>query len=308
MKHLLIALLFLLSSTLQAQTGTASAVLPFTGKEGAPESAGMSSARLQQIDKLFQESINKGWMAGASTIIIRNSKIVYHKATGYNDVDTKTPLKRDAIFRIASQTKAITSIAVMMLYEEGKLLLDEPVSKYIPEFKNPKVLDSFIVRDSSYTAKQAKREITIRHLLTHTSGIDYPMIGSKNMRAIYAKAGISSGLGMEQSRIGENIKKLAALPLINDPGEKFVYSLSTDVLGYLVEVVSGMSLADFFQKRIFEPLGMNDTYFYLPKEKQQRLATLFTEDSTGHIHKSADRIRGFNVNFPAVKGNYYSDG
>ncbi|MBD0297410.1 MAG: serine hydrolase [Flavisolibacter sp.] len=309
MKNLLIALLFVLSSAVQAQTGSTSAVLPFVIKEGAPESAGMSSVKLQQIDKLFQESINKGWMAGASTIIIRNGKIVYHKATGYNDIDSKTPLKRDAIFRIASQTKAITSIAIMMLYEEGKLLLDEPVSKYIPEFKNPKVLDSFIVKDSSYTTKPAKSEITIRQLLTHTSGLDYPSIGSPKMRAIYAKGGISSGIGMEYSKIGDNVKRLAVLPLVRQPGEGFTYSLSTDVLGYLVEVVSGLTLDQFFRQRIFAPLGMNDTYFYLPKEKYGRLAALYTEDTATHrVKKSPKTVNGFNADYPAAEGTFYSGG
>src|SRR6185295_16352214 len=184
-------------------------------------------------------------------------KIVYYKGLGYDDIDKKTPMKKDAICRIASQTKAITSTAVMMLYEEGKILLNDPVTKYIPEFKNPKVLDKFNQADTTYTTVPAKREITIRDLLTHTSGIGYAQIGSKPMNAIYAKAGIVAGIGMSGKPIlGDIMKKLGPLPLFNQPGEKFTYGLNTDLLGYLVEVVSGKSLAEFFRTRIFEPLGM----------------------------------------------------
>src|SRR5690606_33940078 len=200
----------------------------------------------------------------------KDGKIVYHKAIGYNDLDKKTPLKRDAIFRIASQTKAITSVAVMMLYEEGKFLLKDPISKYIPEFAKPRVLDKFNAEDTTYTTVPTKREITIHDLLTHTSGIGYAQIGSKEANAIYAKNGIVGGIGVGQILLADKIKKLGTLPLFHQPGEQWTYGLNTDVLGYLVEVASGMSLDEFFRKKIFEPLGMKDTYFYLPREKYNR--------------------------------------
>ena len=276
--------------------------------EAKPETAGVSSERLQRIDKLIGEYVNNKWVAGAATIIVRNGKIVYYKGIGYDDIDKKIPMKRDAIFRIASQTKAITSTAVMILYEEGKFLLDDPISKYIPEFKNPKVLDKFNEADSSYTTVPAKREITIRDLLTHTSGIDYAVIGSKNMSAIYAKAGIPSGLDAKDMTLGPEMKKLAALPLAHQPGEKWTYSLSIDVLGYFVEVISGMTLSDFFKKRIFEPLGMKDTYFYIPTEKHNRLATLYTEDSLHQLMKSPEMQNGLRANYPNTNGTYYSGG
>src|SRR5688572_16755369 len=139
-----------------------------------PEEAGMSSERLARIDKMIDEHLKNSWIPGAVVLIVRNGKIAYYKAYGYSDVENKVALKKDDIFRIASQTKAITSCAVMMLWEEGKFLLDEPVSKYIPEFKNPTVLKTFNPADSSYTTEPAKSEITIRQLLTHSSGIDYP--------------------------------------------------------------------------------------------------------------------------------------
>jgi len=280
-------------------------------KEANPESAGMSSERLKRIDKALQEYVDKKWIAGGSAIIARDGKIIYYKALGYDDVENKTSLKRDAIFRIASQTKAITSVAVMMLYEEGKFLLKDPVSKYIPEYKNQQVLDKFNPADSTYTTVPAKRDITIHDLLTHTSGIGYAQIGSKEATAIYAKNGIVGGIGVGQIILGDKMKKLGSLPLLHQPGEQWTYGLNTDLLGYLVEVVSGMSLDDFFRKKIFEPLGMKDTYFYLPKEKYSRLASLYTEDSLKQVIKAAASfdIKGdFSSNYPATPGTYFSGG
>ncbi|HTQ64321.1 MAG TPA: serine hydrolase domain-containing protein [Puia sp.] len=296
-----------LSILLFLSSFTQTSVYP-TIKEANPESAAMSPDRLKRIDQLVNEYVNNKWIAGAAAIIVRDGKIVYYKGLGFDDIDKKIPMKRDEIFRIASQTKAITSTAVLILYEEGKFLLDDPVSKYIPEFKNPKVVDKFNLADSSYTTVPAKREITIRDLLTHTSGIDYAVIGSKTMSAIYAKAGIPSGIDGGNRILGNEIKKLGVLPLAHQPGEKWTYGLNTDVLGYLVEVVSGMSLNDFFKKRIFEPLGMNDTYFYIPAEKHKRLATLYTEDTLQHLMKSPPIQYGFHVDYPNLNGTYYSGG
>jgi CubicO group peptidase (beta-lactamase class C family) len=280
-------------------------------KEASPESAGMSSDRLKRIDKVLQEYADKKWIAGGSAIIARDGKIVYYKSIGYDDTDKKVMLKRDAIFRIASQTKAITSVAIMMLYEEGKFLLNDPVSKYIHEFKKQQVLDKFNEVDTTYTTVPAKRDITIHDLLTHTSGIGYAQIGSKEATAIYAKNGIVGGIGVGQIVLGDKMKKLGSLPLLHQPGDEWTYGLNTDLLGYLVEVVSGMSLDEFFRKKIFEPLGMKDTYFYLPKEKYNRLATLYSEDSLKQVIKAADAfdIKGdFNSNYPATPGTYFSGG
>jgi CubicO group peptidase (beta-lactamase class C family) len=279
--------------------------------EASPASAGMSAERLARIDNVINEYIDKKWIAGATVLIARNGKIIYYKGVGYDDIDKKTPMKKDAICRIASQTKAITSVAVMMLYEEGKLLLGDPVSKYIPEFKNPKVLDKFNPADTTYTTVPAKREITIHDLLTHTSGIAYAQIGSKESNAIYYKAGVVGGIGVGKIVLGDKMKILGGLPLMHQPGEKFTYGLNTDLLGYLVEVISGMNLDQFFRKKIFEPLGMKDTYFYLPREKRNRLATLYTEDSTKHIKKNGEtyELNGtLYVDYPNMDGTYYSGG
>ena len=271
---------------------------------GTPETQGMSTARLQRMDKVINEYVDKAYMAGVVVLVARNGKTVYHKAYGYDDVSAKTAMDKNAIFRIASQTKAITSVAVMMLYEEGKFLLDDPISKYIPSFKKPVVLDKFNEKDSSYTTVPAKREITIRDLLTHTSGIGYPMIGSKEAVAIYAKNNIPSGVDTPFSTLKDAINRLAKLPLTHNPGEKFTYGLNTDVLGYFVEVMSGVSFDEFLRTRIFKPLGMNDTYFYLPESKFNRLATLNTEDTDNKVIKAPAGVGEYSK----AKGTYHSGG
>jgi CubicO group peptidase (beta-lactamase class C family) len=278
-------------------------------KEASPFSVKVSEDRLIRIDKMLQQSIDSGWIAGAVGFIARDGKIVYNKAFGVNDIETKSPMRTDDIFRIASQTKAITSVAVMMLFEEGKFLLDDPISKYIPEFAKPCVLDRFNEKDTTFTTVPATREITIRDLLTHTSGIDYAGIGSMNFRAIYAKAGIPAVFGSDKIILGDKIKALGKLPLAHQPGENFTYGLNVDVLGYLVEVLSGESLDQFFQKHIFEPLGMTDTYFYLPSTKLDRLVTVSTEDDRHHLVKWTDQIlSGISMNYPMVEGTYFSGG
>lgn len=279
--------------------------------EAAPETEKFSPERLRRIDGIIKKYIDDGKMNGATALIARNGKIVYYRGFGYDDKENKKPMKRDAIFRIASQTKAITSVAVMMLYEEGKFLLDEPVSKYIHSFKNPQVIDKFNEKDTTYTTVPAKREVTIRDLLSHTSGIGYAQIGSNISNAIYAKNNIRSFYGEGSKSLAEDIQKLGSLPLLHNPGEKFTYGLNTDVLGYLVEVVSEMSLEDFFQKKIFAPLGMKDTYFYLPADKYNRLVVTYIADSTGKLSKLPEDFAAngaIKINYPKTNGTYYSGG
>lgn len=295
---LLLLVLVLVCSTTFAQTLT-------TGK---PEEAGLAPFRLERIDKLIQEHMANKWIPGAVVLIARNGKIVYHKSYGYADVENNVALKKDHIFRIASQSKAITSTAVMMLFEEGKFMLDDAVSKYIPEFKNPKVLSTINWRDTSYTTQPAKSEITIRQLLTHTSGIDYAVIGGQELRAIYAKAGVPSGIGNDNMVLADKMKILGGLPLKHHPGEAYTYGLNSDVLGYLVEVLSGMPLDQFFRTRIFIPLGMNDTWFYVPKDKRSRVVSLY-EMKEGVISKMTNRTRdGVDPMYPTLEGKYFSGG
>ncbi len=277
----------------------------------SPESAGFSAERLKRIDREMNDWVEKGWMQGGTALIIRNGKIVYYKAAGYNDLDSRTPMQKENIFRIASQTKAITSVAIMILFEEGKLLLDDPVSKYIPAFKKQQVLDKFNPTDTTYTTMPAKKEITIRELLTHTSGLGYAQIGSKEANAIYAKHDLTAGLGVQEDKLLDAMNRLAKLPLMHQPGEKWTYGLNTDLLGCLAEVISGMSLDEFFKKRIFEPLGMKDTYFLVPKEKATRLVNLYREDSTGKLVKATGNMlngKTITPNYPLEASTYYSGG
>jgi len=243
----------------------------------SPNELGLSSQRLERIGAAIQRSIDEGRIAGAVSLVARHGKIAYLKAFGMADRETKTPMRTDSIFRICSMTKPITSVAVMMLYEEGRLTLNEPVSDFIPEFKNTKVLDPPYSQDKTSppgALVEAKRPVTILHLLTHTSGLTYqwnPRLGKA-----YRDAGIGSGLLQQEGTIGEAVKKLASIPLLFQPGDAWEYSLADDVLGYLVEVVSGMPVDKFFAEHIFKPLAMTDTCFFLPQEKVPRLATAYT--------------------------------
>lgn len=268
-------IIFLLLSTLTisfAQTSTSNKTQGLT--PSAPVSEGMSSERLDRISTMLQNEVKENHIPGAVALITRNGKIVYHEAFGAADQSGKT-MEKDAIFRIASQTKAITSTAVMMLWEEAKFRLDDPISKYIPEFKNPQVLDRFTYSDTSFTTKSAEREITIRDLLTHQSGLGYGVIdGDERMRMIYKKAGITDLFTTKNISIKESVMKLAKLPLHHNPGEKFTYSEGLDVLGYFIEVISGMPFDQFLKTRIFDPIGMNDTWFYLPAGKHDRLVAV----------------------------------
>lgn len=240
-----------------------------------PEAAGMSPERVQRLDNLLKGYVTDNRLPGLVAILVRNGQIVYHQAHGLADVATQRPMKTDDIFRIASMTKAITATAAMMLYEEGKFSLDDPISKFIPAFKNPTVLKSFRFSDSTYTTEPAKSEITIRQLMSHTSGLGYGIIDSdERFKALYQKAGVTDLFTTDSISIGASVKKLAALPLRFNPGEKYAYSEGLDVLGYFIEVVSGMPFDAFLRTRIFEPLGMKDTYFYLPESKSNRLVTI----------------------------------
>jgi CubicO group peptidase (beta-lactamase class C family) len=300
--------LFLISYAilLQLSVAIAQKIAPFT----TPEAAGFSSERLKQLDREMNDWAKKEWMQGSVALVIRNGKVAYYKAAGYNDLDTKSAMQKEGIFRIASQTKAITSVAMMMLFEEGKFLLDDAVSKYIPAFKKQQVLDKFNAADTTYTTVPAKSEITIRQLFTHTSGLGYAQIGSKEANAIYAKNNLTAGIGVQNDNLLDAMNRLGKLPLMHQPGEKWTYGLNSDLLGCLVEVISGMTLNDFFRTRIFEPLGMKDTYFHVPQEKSSRLVNLYREDSTGKLLKAESKMLNGPVgpDYPLINSTYYSGG
>ena len=237
----------------------------------SPEAVGLSASRLERIADNVQHAIDDKRIAGAVTLVVRHGKVAWFDAQGTADREAGTPMQKDSIFRICSMTKPITSTAVMMLYEEGKFLLDDPVSKFLPEFKDPKILKKSA--DGQTTTVAASREITIRDLLRHTSGIVYQW--NPDLGQLYKDHNVASGLTVYDGTIADSVRNLAALPLAFNPGERWEYGLSVDVLGRLVEVVSGMPLDEFFRTRILDPLGMKDTFFYLPDDKVARLATAY---------------------------------
>jgi len=272
------------------------------------KSASFDYSKLALIDSEVNKYVQNHWLVGSTVIIVKDNKVVYHKGFGYANEASKTPMQENAIYRIMSQTKAITSLAIMQLYEKGKISLDQKVSDFIPSFKNPTVLKDFNEADSSYTTIPAKRELTIRDLLTHTSGIDYTDIGSKNMSAIYTKAGVPSGLGKFKETLLDKMTKLGTLPLVHQPGERFTYGLNTDLLGCIVEIVSGTTLENYFQKNIFDPLGMKDTYFNVPASKGNRMPTVYTENEANQIIEWGPTFRNLNPNYPLVPKTYFSGG
>lgn len=278
--------LLFLTAAVQSQTPTTRPTKPTAPSTPAnssvnrnvlPESVGLSSERLARIDSTIQKSIEEGRIAGAVGLVARHGKIAYLKALGMANREEKRPMQTDHIFRICSMTKPITSVAVMMLYEEGRFLLNEPVSSFIPEFKEMKVLDPPYTQDQTSppgNLVDAKRPITIRQLLTHTSGLTYHW--NARLGKQYREAGMGHGVLHQEGTIGDAVKRLARIPLLFQPGDAWEYSVADDVLGYLVEVVSGMPLDRFFQERIFKPLGMKDTSFFVPQEKVPRIARAYT--------------------------------
>ena len=238
-----------------------------------PESVGLSSERLERISKTVQKDIDDKRIAGGVTLVMRHGQVAFFKAQGMQDREAGKPMRPDTIFRICSMSKPITTTAVMILYEEGRFLLEDPISKYLPEFKNPKVLVKPANGGEAYTIP-ATREITIRDLLRHTSGLTYQW--NADLGSYYKEANVASGLLPYDGTIAESVERLAKQPLLFNPGERWEYGLSVDVLGRLVEVVSGKPFDEFLRTRIFEPLGMKDTYFFPPDTKLDRLATAYT--------------------------------
>jgi CubicO group peptidase (beta-lactamase class C family) len=257
-----------------------------------PESVGLSSERLERIGATVQRNIDDKRIAGAVTFVMRKGRVAWFKPQGMMDREAGKPMRPDAIFRICSMTKPITSVAVMMLYEEGRFLLDDPISMYLPEFKNPKVLIKPKTGEP-YTIP-ATREITIRDLLRHTSGLTYQW--NETLGPMYQAANVASGILPYDGTIADSVKHLAGIPLLFSPGDQWEYSLGVDVLGRLVEVVSGKPLDDFFRTRIFEPLGMKDTYFFPPENKLDRLATAYTYYADKGLNRFPDT--------PITEGNF----
>ena len=244
-------------------------------RTSAPEEFGFSPDRLKRIGTVMQRYVDQKTLAGIVTLVARRGSVVHFEKFGVQDIKANKPMELDTIFRIYSMTKPITSVALMMLYEHGLFHLNDPVSKFIPEFKKVKVWV-----DEGQLADLA-REITVHDLLTHTAGLSYggyeePLTP---VDELYDQADLFNSDIMLQ----EMVRRIADLPLVYQPGQAWWYSVATDVVGYLVEVISGMSLDDFFEERIFKPLGMEDTAFSVPPEKINRLATLYGKTEKGAL-------------------------
>ena len=266
------------------------------------ENSRIDLERLKVVEELLTDDINNNKIPGAVVLVGNEKGIVYQKAFGVKNPLTNEKYATDDIFRIASMTKAITSVAVLKLWEDGRINLDDPIEKYIPEFKDTEILETFNEKDSSYTSKPSNKKITIRQLLTHTSGIGYDFIdGNPSIKAIFHKkkqSFMKNGVMCfcdEDITIGEAIRNLADVPLHHEPGEKFTYSMGLDVLGYMIEIVSGKKLDVFYREEIFDPLDMNDTYFYLPDSKKERLVPVQTKKDDNWVIFEDDR---FNENYP----------
>lgn len=250
-----------------------------------PEAVGMAGDRLGRVTPYMRGLVDQGRLAGTVTLVARNGKVVYHEAAGRRDVDRNVPMTTDTLFRIASMSKAVTSVAIMMLVEEGRVHLDDPVSRLIPAFARttvvvPPPIGATGAAATTAGTMPAARPITIRHLLTHTAGISY---GNGNpFESQYRAAGaIGWYFADKDEPIATTIDRLAALPMDAQPGEKYVYGFNTDILGVVVEKVSGQTLADFFQSRIFAPLKMTHTSFYVDAAQADRLATVYAMPKAG---------------------------
>lgn len=256
-----------------------------------PAAHGFNPERLGRLDAVIERDIAAGRLAGAVMLVKRDGADVVFKAYGQHDRVNGVPMRTDAIFRIASMSKAVTTVAALMLYEEGHFLLNDPVGKFIPEFANSVVAVPAAAGSTGaarYTTVPAKRPISIRDLMAHTAGLTY---GNFVASEEYKAAGLHGWYLIDRDEtIGDAMKRLATLPLATHPGEGYDYGYGTDVLGYLVEVVSGLPLDRFFEERIFRPLGMNDTHFYLPKEKAHRLAVVYGLER-GQLVRKEDSAR-----------------
>jgi CubicO group peptidase (beta-lactamase class C family) len=266
--------------------------LSFAGElpVSSPEKLGMSSEKLAQAKSSVQALIDNEKMAGANIIVARKGKIVLFESLGMMDKKAKKPMQKDTIFRIYSMTKPLTSVAVMMLYEQGKLDLDDAVSKHIPEFRKVKVYAESGEHD------QQAHQMTIRDLLRHTSGLTYGFFGNTAVDKMYKAGNILE----RESSLRDMINKLSDIPLLNQPGTKWHYSVSTDVLGYLVQKVSGQPLDEFFRQNILEPLDMKDTSFYVPKEKVNRFAACYGPKKKSGLKLVDDPAKSNYLNEPSL--------
>ena len=273
----------------------------------APSDVGLSEARLGRLEEVVQGYVDDEAVAGAVTLIARKGGQAHVRAYGMANRASGRPMRPDTIFRIASMTKPVTSVAVMMLYEEGRFKLNDPVGQYLPALASLSVLTPSDGGGEPYSREPARRPVTIRHLLTHTSGIGYRFLGDlgaspaqRALSELYRDAGVADGLAEHDGTIEGLVTALGHLPLLHEPGAAFSYGLSDDVLGRLVEVLSGVTFDEFLRTRLFEPLGMHDTYFYLPAGKADRLASLYAPNASGGLDEVEGTVEGAHLIYSAT--------
>jgi CubicO group peptidase (beta-lactamase class C family) len=248
--------------------------------EAPPAQLGLSPERLDRLTQVMQGYVDDGLLPGLVILVAKDGQVAYGRAFGHQDIASQTPMQMDTIFRIASQTKAITSAGVLLLQEEGRLLVDDPVGKYMPEWMDTTV--AVEIEGGGYYEVPAERPITIRDLLTHTSGIPYGSWLNGLTDDAWDEAGIPGWyFASDEEPIREVVRRMADLPMIAQPGTEYLYGSNTDILGALIEVVSGQPLDQFFQERFFDPIGMTDTHFFLPAAKADRLATVYDVTEEG---------------------------
>lgn len=254
---------------------------------------GFSAERLARIDRFLQLAVDSNRIAGATALVLRDGKPVYEKSVGWTDRESGRKMTSETIFRIASQTKALTTASVLMLVEEGKIALGDPVSRFIPAYERTTVA---LASDSGRAPVRASRQITIKDLLTHTSGISYGVDARVGPRYAAVGLGPAAGWGWytadKDEPVCTTMERLATLPFVYQPGETWVYGYSTDILGCVVERASGLSLDEFIRTRLTGPLGMKDTHFFLPLTKRDRFATVYMSDSTNHAVRAPNGPRG----------------
>jgi len=287
------AALFLFALLLVAPVLGAEALTPAT----TPESVGLSGERLQRLRTVMQEYADRGRVAGVVTYVARNGRVAHLEAAGMADIEAGREMRTDTVFRIASQTKALTSVAAMMLVEEGRIGLADPIARFLPAFEKTTV--AVPGDDSSVKVVPAARAITIHDLLTHTAGISY---GEGPARDRWKAAGIQGWYFADRDEpVSAVVERMASLPMDAQPGERFVYGYNSDILGVVVEKVSGMTLAEFFEKRITGPLGLEDTMFYLPPAQKDRLAAVYAAKDGGIVRATDPRLgQGHYVEGPRV--------
>jgi len=282
----------------QSTTGALVAGVGATHVEVSPaaKELGFNVKKLNSIDRKFRSKIKEGEAVGCQALIFKDGQIVYYGEWGYQDKQKQLPIKRDTVFRIYSMSKPVTSVAAMQLVEQGKLDLDVPIETYLPEFAQLKVLED--KRGASIV--DAKRKMTVRDLMRHTSGLTYGFFGNTEVDQKYRKAGVLA----TDLNLASTVSKLAKIPLLHHPGTQFHYSASTDVLGRVIEVVSKQPLDDYFEEHIFLPLGMKDTFFAIPTDKQDRLAQLYRPDGQKGLKPAnpLQSIRYFDQNLKFYSG------